>query len=171
MMRAAMALFAIVAALGIQAFGQRGPARGKEELNPADAEMETTAKHDLEVARYYLEKRKAYTGARDRLRGIIDTYPDFTKTHEVLYYLGETDQKLGKTEEAIISYRRLVKNYPASDFVKKARERLSELKAPEDGPVDLPPEPKPVEAASDKPKGDTGRPSIRLKPSPTPPPE
>ena len=161
-LRTVFAATFFAAVLSIPAFGQLGPARGKDEMNPSDKEIETNAKHDLDVARYYLEKRKAYAGARDRLRGIVDTYPEFTKIHEVLYYLGLTDEKMGKTDEAAISYRRLIKMYPGSEYVKKSRERLSELKAPEDGPVDLPPEPKVAEKPGDEKSKEPGRPSIRL---------
>jgi outer membrane protein assembly factor BamD (BamD/ComL family) len=106
----------------------QGPASGPLEP-PRDATKEIAAKHNLEVARWYLTKRKAYDGARDRLQEIIDAYPDFSRMDEVVFLLGEAHAKLGKIETATDYYNKLVKNYPESEFVKKARERLDKLKS------------------------------------------
>ena len=54
------------------------------------------AKHNLDVARYYLTKRKAYDGARDRLQEIIETYPDFSRMDEVVFLMGEAHRSLGR---------------------------------------------------------------------------
>ena len=105
----------------------QGAARGKVDP-PRDPIMETTANHSLDVARWYLTKRKAYEGARDRLQEIVDTYPEFSRMDEVVFLLGEASLKLNKPEKATEYYERVVKNYEGSEFVKKARERLKELK-------------------------------------------
>jgi TolA-binding protein len=105
----------------------QGPASGPVEP-PRDATKEIAAKHNLEVARWYLTKRKAYEGARDRLQEIIDAYPDFSRMDEVVFLMGEAHVKLGKTETATDYYNKLIKSYPESEFVKKARERLDKLK-------------------------------------------
>ena len=105
----------------------QGAARGKVDP-PRDPIMETTANHSLDVARWYLTKRKAYEGARDRLQEIVDTYPEFSRMDEVVFLLGEASLKLNKPEKATEYYEGLVKNYEGSEFVKKARERLKEIK-------------------------------------------
>jgi tetratricopeptide (TPR) repeat protein len=122
-------IFSMAAVLAIAATvpAQQGPTHGKLET-PRDAEMEVTAKHNLDVARYYLTKRKAYQGALDRLQEILQTYPEFSKVDEVVYLAGEADLKLGKTDDASKMYQKLIKESPDSDLVKKARERLDELK-------------------------------------------
>jgi len=98
-------------------------------IEPArDAAMETAAKHNLDVARWYLIKRKAYEGARDRLQEIIDTYPDFSRMDEVVFLMGEAHLKLKNIEKATDFYNKLLKDYPGSEFAKKARERLDGLK-------------------------------------------
>jgi TolA-binding protein len=105
----------------------QGPARGR--IEPArDEALEMTAKHNLTVARWYLEKRKAYAGARDRLQEIIDTYAEFSRMDEVLFLMGEVHYKLNKPEKAGELYNKMLKEYPSSEFAKKARERLLELK-------------------------------------------
>jgi outer membrane protein assembly factor BamD (BamD/ComL family) len=105
----------------------QGPARGRIEPT-RDETMEVAAKHNLEIARWYLTKRKAYEGARDRLQEIIDTYPDFSRMDEVLFLMGEAHLKLGKGEKAGEFYNKLLKDYPDSEFAKKARARVDELK-------------------------------------------
>jgi len=87
-----------------------------------------TAKHNLTVARYYLEKRKAYTGARDRLQEIMDSYADFSRMDEVLFLMGEVHYKLNKADKAGEFYSKMLKDFPSSEFARRARERLVELK-------------------------------------------
>ena len=125
---ARMLIFAFLLAASIaSAASVQGPARGR--IEPArDETMEVAAKHNLDIARYYLTKRKAYEGARDRLQEIIDTYPDFSRMDEVVFLMGEAQLKLGKNEKAADFYDKLLKAYPDSEFVKKARARLDELK-------------------------------------------
>ena len=105
----------------------QGPARGPVE--PArDEQMEITAKHNLTVARYYLEKRKAYSGALDRLQEIRDSYAEFSRMDEVLFLMGEANYKLNKPEKAGEFYNKVLKDFPTSELVRRARERLAELK-------------------------------------------
>ena len=112
---------------GASAAYAQGPVRGRIEP-PRDEAMEIQAKHNLEVARYYITKRKSYEGARDRLQEIIETYADFSRMDEVIYWMGELHLRLDKKEQAVDYYNKLLKVYPESEFVKKARARLEELK-------------------------------------------
>lgn len=114
--------------LGTLALTSSAQGPGKPMEAPRDAALEIAAKHNLEVARWYLLKRKAYEGARDRLQEIIDTYPDFSRIDEVFFLIGEAHLKLGKNDKAADSFTRLLKAYPESEFAKKARVRLDELK-------------------------------------------
>ena len=124
---ATMLLFGLTVATlsGPPSFAQ-GP--GKPIEAPRDAAMEIAAKHNLDVARWNLTKRKAYEGARDRLQEIIDTYPDFSRMDEVIFLMGEVFLRLGKSDKAGDYYTKLLKDYPASEFAKKSRTRLDELK-------------------------------------------
>ena len=124
---AAMFILALVilVSAGSKSFPQ-GP--GKPIEAPHDAALEIASKHNLEVARWNVTKRKAYEGARDRLQEIIDTYPDFSRMDEVVFLMGELHLKLGKNEKAAEYYNKLLKAYPESEFAKKTRTRLDELK-------------------------------------------
>lgn len=115
-----------ISMLAAIAIAQSGAVRGRAEAL-RDEQKEILAKHNLEVARYYFERRKAYEGARDRLQEIIDTYPEFSRMDEVLYLMGEIHIKLGKQREASRYYKKLLEDYPESERAKKARARLREL--------------------------------------------
>ena len=125
---AGLVILLVVLLVGAEADAHaQGAARGKVE--PArDPIMETEATHSLDVARWYLTKRKAYEGARDRLQEIADTYPGFSRMDEVVFLLGEANFKLNKPEKAVEFYEKVVKSFEGSEFVKKARERLKEIK-------------------------------------------
>ncbi|HKF58815.1 MAG TPA: tetratricopeptide repeat protein [Blastocatellia bacterium] len=109
--------------------------------------MEVTQKHNLQVAKWYLTKRKAYEGARDRLQEILDQAPEFSQIDEVIFLLGEANEKLRKPAIASTYYKKLIKDYPGSQFLKKAQERLADLKLPpdsdDDKSKDAPPDKKP----------------------------
>jgi len=121
-----LAAMIVVLTLFIALTVAQGP--GKPMAPSRDPAMEIAAKHNLDVARWYLTKRKAYEGARDRLQEIIDTSPDFSRMDEVIFLMGEAHVKLNKNEKAIDYYNKLLKAYPDSEFAKKARARLDELK-------------------------------------------
>lgn len=116
----------LVLAVGDLASFAQGP--GKPIEPPRDAALEIAARHNLDVARWNITKRKAFEGARDRLQEIIDTYPDFSRMDEVVFLMGELHLKLGKSEKAADYYGKLLKVYPESEFAKKAHARLDELK-------------------------------------------
>jgi outer membrane protein assembly factor BamD (BamD/ComL family) len=46
---------------------------------------------------------------------------------EVLFYLGEVQMKMVKESDAIENFNKLLKDFPDSQFAKKARTRLDEL--------------------------------------------
>jgi outer membrane protein assembly factor BamD (BamD/ComL family) len=123
--------FLFITLVGISALAQ-GAVKGRVE--PArDAVLEIEAKHNLEVARYYVTRRKAYSGAIDRLQEIIDAHPDFSRMDEVLYLMGESHIKLNKPEKAEAYYNKLLKDYPESEFIKKTKEQLEKIKTGKEG--------------------------------------
>jgi outer membrane protein assembly factor BamD (BamD/ComL family) len=66
------------------------------------------------------------------LQEILDQDPEFSQIDEVIYLLGEANERLKKPVIASTYYKRVIKEYPGSQFVKKARERLADLKIPAD---------------------------------------
>lgn len=118
----------VVIGLSAASLAAQGPARGPVETG-RDPALEITAKHNLETARWYITKRKAYEGARDRLQEIIESYPEFSRMDEVMYWMGEVSLKLKKEDAAEDFFNKMLKTYPSSEFAKKAQTRLDELKA------------------------------------------
>jgi len=105
----------------------QGPVKGK--LDPKrDPTMEISAKHNLDVARWSIAKRKAYKGGLDRLQEILDTYPTFSRIDEVIYWMGEANFRLNEFEKAGELFNKLIKDYPESEFVKKSKEQLEKIK-------------------------------------------
>jgi TolA-binding protein len=117
----------ILAMLSLPVAAQ-GPAKGK--IDPErDPTLEISAKHNLQVARWSITKRKAYKGGLDRLQEIVDTYPGFSRIDEVIYLMGEAHFRLNEFEKAGEFYGKLVKDYPESEFVKKSNEQLEKIKS------------------------------------------
>jgi TolA-binding protein len=110
---------------------QRGPL-----ASAVDAELEEQAKHDLQTAKFYFSKRKAYAGAKDRLMDIAGAYPEFTRIDEVYYLLGECMLKTNEPASARHFFELLLQVRPESEFVERAKKRLAELpSAPPEPPA------------------------------------
>jgi outer membrane assembly lipoprotein YfiO len=85
--------------------------------------------HNLGIANYYYnlsvkQGKGGLKGAQSRYREILDKYPKFAYMDEVLYKLAVTYQLEEETDEAAKYFQRLVREYPNSDYVEKAKEQL-----------------------------------------------
>jgi hypothetical protein len=95
---------------------------------PRDPSLEKEAKHNLDVAKFYL-KKKAYKAVTDRLLEITYVYPQFSRIDEVYLILGDSFIKLDKKDEAAKFYKRLLDEYPDSQYSKEAQKQLESLPA------------------------------------------
>jgi outer membrane protein assembly factor BamD len=91
--------------------------------------------HELDIARFYSDKRQAHKAAEGRLRGIITNYPNFSYLDESLYRLGVSLVEQEQPEEAAEYFTRLVRDYSKSEYAKKGKEYLEKLgkQVPEPG--------------------------------------
>src|SRR5260370_33677526 len=64
-------------------------------------------------------------GAESRYQEIVDKYPDFCQMDEVLFRLGWTYQQEEEPDEAAKLFQALVRDYPNSDFIEKAKDQLN----------------------------------------------
>lgn len=85
--------------------------------------------HNLYIANYYYnqsvdQKKGGLKGAQSRYREILDKYPDFKFMDEVLFKSAVTYQIEEETDQAAKYFQRLVRDYPNSDYVAKAKEQL-----------------------------------------------
>jgi outer membrane protein assembly factor BamD len=85
--------------------------------------------HNLYIANYYYtlsvdQKKGGLKGAQSRYREILDKYPKFTFMDEALYRLAVTYLIEEETDQAAKYFQTLVRDYPNSDYVEKAKEQL-----------------------------------------------
>jgi len=85
---------------------------------------------ELQVGTFYLHI-KFYPAAIPRLKGLIESDPEYSRKDAVYFYLAESLEKSGTTAgkaEALPYYERLVKEYETSEFLDEARKRIELLK-------------------------------------------
>jgi len=106
--------------------------------------QDNLAMHNLQIARFYLDARYkggkgGLKGAQSRLREIVEKYPYFTWMAEVLFRYAYTYQQEEETDEAAKYYQRIVRDYPNSTYVDKAKEQLEIIGAaiPDPDPIKL----------------------------------
>ena len=134
-----LALFNVVAAASVPVSSvQQGPGRGPVSL-PSDPELEKQSYHNLEVAKYYFYKRKPDKKDKDgwerlnkavegRLMEILDSNPNFGRTDDVYFMLGEVYKRMGDQDKAIQYWTRVTKEYPDSALKADVQKRLEEAK-------------------------------------------
>jgi outer membrane protein assembly factor BamD len=88
---------------------------------------------DMGVAIHYY-RIKWYPGAVGRLVPLLKSDPEYTRRDGAYFYLGESLLKVDKPAEALPYYERLVKEFEQSEYLKKAEQRIAELKAAAAGP-------------------------------------
>ena len=96
--------------------------------------QDNLAMHNLQVARFYGarfdNKKGGLKGEQDRLREIVEKYPNFCLMDEVLFRFGWTFQQEEEPDEAAKLYQQLVRDYPNSEYVDKSKEQLNIIGAP-----------------------------------------
>jgi outer membrane protein assembly factor BamD len=114
--------------------------------------QDNLAMHNLQVARFYYDSRYSHKkgglkGAQDRLKEIVEKFPNFCLMDEVLFRYATTFQEEEEPDEAAKLYQQIVRDYPNSEYVEKAKEQLNIIGAPIPDPdpikKDLPPCEKP----------------------------
>jgi outer membrane protein assembly factor BamD len=83
---------------------------------------------DMGVGIHYY-RIKWYPGAVGRLMPLIKSDPEYTRRDGAFYFLGESLVKLNRGAEALPYYERLVKEFERSEYLAKAEQRITELKA------------------------------------------
>lgn len=114
--------------------------------------QDNLALHNLQIANFYFDrytqgKASNPKGAQSRLREIVEKYPNFSRMDEVLYKLAVTYVQEEEPDEAAKFFQQLVRNYPNSEYVEKAREQLEAIgaavPAPDPTRVNYQPPPRP----------------------------
>ena len=78
------------------------------------------------VARYY-HRTRWYLGAIDRLETILNEDPGYTGRDAVYFHLADSLRHTRRIDEALPMFERLVEEFPDSEFVPDATERIAAL--------------------------------------------
>lgn len=91
--------------------------------------QENLGMHSKQVGDFYYDRFRAnkggLKGAQGRYKEIVDKYPNFSYMDEVMFRLATTYQLEEEPDEAAKYYQNIVRNYPNSDFVEKAKDQLN----------------------------------------------
>ena len=91
--------------------------------------QEVLAEGDYRIARFYYIKGSMRASAA-RLQEIVDRYPLYSQADTALWLLGNAYEKAEKGDIASSYYSRIVRDYPLSDIVADAKEKLTKLGVP-----------------------------------------
>lgn len=103
--------------------------------------QDNLANHNFAIAIFYRDryngKKGGLKGSQDRLKEILEKYPNYCRMDEVLYNYAWTYMQEEEPDEAAKYYQQLVRDYPNSQFVDKAKEQLNVIGAaiPEPDPI------------------------------------
>jgi outer membrane protein assembly factor BamD len=100
--------------------------------------QEVIAESEYRVGAFYHNKG-SNPAAANRLQGVTDQYPLFSKADDALWRLGDSYSKMGPRfrEKSGAAYARIVREYPLSPLADQAKQKLvaMELPVPEADPV------------------------------------
>ncbi len=112
-----------------QGFLQRWPNsqyKGEVERLMREA-RDRLSDYDFRVGMTYY-KLKFPPGAIGRFKGVLAEDPQYTGRDAVYFYLGESLVEMKQTAEALPYYERLVKEFTQSEYLDRAKARITELK-------------------------------------------
>jgi outer membrane protein assembly factor BamD len=81
------------------------------------------AEHEVYVGRFYLRTGQ-YQAAINRLKGILEDFPNYYYRDEAFYYLGTAYLKLEQKKEAAEAFNTLFEQFPNSKYVLESQKIL-----------------------------------------------
>ena len=100
--------------------------------------IDLLAEHEFQIGYFYM--RKGSTGAAlSRYLAVEERYPDYGGRDKLYFYSAQVLLRLGRKEEAVRYYSRLLEEYPSSQFARKAKEKAAKVGAPASASVDTRP--------------------------------
>ena len=96
----------------------------REKLREA---FDRLSENNYVVGKYY-HGRKWYPGAIDRLETILAEDPGYTARDAVYYHLADSLSRTARVDEALPMFERLLEEFPESEFIEDASERMAELR-------------------------------------------
>ena len=87
------------------------------------------SEHDFRVGQFYLRSRMSLPGAIDRFNTILKNDPEYTRRDEVYYHMAQALVQVGQPAAAIPYLDKLVSEFEQSEYLARARDQLTQLKA------------------------------------------
>lgn len=103
----------------------RNPYREVVELRMSKC-RNMIAEYEFLVGRFYY-KKNSYQAALGRFLELINDFPDYKKTPEVLYLIGLSYKELQRTDLSLQYLKRLVSDFPGSSFSEKAVDVIASI--------------------------------------------
>ena len=79
------------------------------------------------VGRFYY-RNNFYNGAIDRFQSILEDDPGYTRRDVIYYHLADCFVAVNRLDEALPLYQQLVSEFPDTEYLAEANERISELR-------------------------------------------
>jgi outer membrane protein assembly factor BamD len=92
-----------------------------EMIDEAEKSM---AEHEFLVG-YFYYKRKAYTAATERFRGVMEQYPRYREREKLYFYMGQALIAGNNDAEGRIYLDKLLTDYPDSEYAEEAKKILA----------------------------------------------
>lgn len=103
---------------------------GTDEAEEAKKQLEKArqrlALHYFNIGRTNF-KMKAYMGAVNRFKQVINDYPDFEYNDRLFYLTGKSYFAMRDYNSAMSFFQKIVNSYPQSKYLKKATEMMKEI--------------------------------------------
>ena len=105
--------------------------RTLKERFPADRRNEETqiyidrclnqlAASELNVGHYYL-RTKSYSASANRIKGLLQKYPNYYERDKAYFYLGQAYLLDGNKEKAVVAFNTLFNDYIGSEYILSAQ--------------------------------------------------
>jgi outer membrane protein assembly factor BamD len=91
--------------------------------------QEVLAQGEFKIAKFYY-MRQANRAAESRFEEIAEHYPDFSRGDSVLWYLGQTLERLRTPQAAVPFYARIITDFPLSPLVGDSKAQLAAMHQP-----------------------------------------
>lgn len=90
--------------------------------------QEVLAEAEMRVGDFY-HKKGALASASNRLSGVVEQYPLYSRADEALWLAGDSYSRMGPRfrRDAGESYAKIVKDYPLSDYADQAKNKLKAM--------------------------------------------
>jgi outer membrane protein assembly factor BamD len=98
----------------------------KEAKKQLEKARQRLANHYFNIGRTNF-KMKAYMGAVNRFKQVVDNYPDFEYNDKLFYLLGRSYYAMRDYKTAISFFQKIVNSYPQSKYLKKSTGMIEEI--------------------------------------------